>query len=248
MKRMNWMRRTLCVAGALLLLAGMPLTAQEDLDIKAPDGATLKATYYDPGAPGPGVMLFHQCNRDRKSWGALATKLVGEGIHVFTLDNRGYGESTGGDGDGPNSELSRDEFQAMRQKWESDIEAAYQIFAAMDGVDSSRLGAGGASCGVHNSIRLASKHTEIKTLVLLSGGTRPAQIEFIKSAKGLSLLGAASEDDGGTPERMRQIIEASPNSDSKLVMYKSAGHGVPMFDAEPELLPMVAKWFAGHLQ
>ena len=248
MIRMKWMQRTFCVAGASLLLAGMPLTAQENLDIKAPDGATLKATYYNPGAPGPGVMLFHQCNRDRKSWIPLATKLAGEGFHVFTLDNRAYGESAGGDGDGPNNELSRDEFRAMREKWEADIEAAYQTFAAMEGVDSNRLGAGGASCGVHNSIRLASKHPGFKTLVMLSGGTRPAQMEFIKSAKTLSLFGAASEDDGGTPERMRQIIDASPHSDSKLVMYASAGHGVPMFDAEPDLLPMVVRWFSEHLQ
>ena len=240
--------RTLTILSTLLLLAMLPLAAQEDLDITAPDGATLKATYYDPGAPGPGVMLFHQCNSDRKSWIPLATKLAAKGFHVFTLDSRGYGESAGGDGDGRNETLSREEFRPMREKWATDIESAYKVFAAMEGVDTDRLGAGGASCGVHNSIRLASKHPGFKTLVMLSGGTREAEAAYIRSTEGLSLFGAASADDGGTPERMREIIESSPNSDSKLVTYESAGHGVPMFSAEPELLPMVVKWFTEHLQ
>ena len=37
------------------------------MNILAKDGTKLKATYYSPGKPGPGMLLFHQCNMDRKS-------------------------------------------------------------------------------------------------------------------------------------------------------------------------------------
>ena len=38
------------------------------VDVKASDGTPLKATYFAAAKPGPGVLLLHQSNRDRKSW------------------------------------------------------------------------------------------------------------------------------------------------------------------------------------
>src|SRR5713226_9954062 len=68
---------------------------KQDADLAAPDGVKLKVTYYSARKPGPGVLLLHQCNRERKTWDPLATQLAQEGIHVLTLDYRGYGESGG---------------------------------------------------------------------------------------------------------------------------------------------------------
>ena len=55
----------------------------------------LKATYFNSGKPGPGVLLLHQCNRQRKVWDGLAQQLAAAGIQVLTLDLRGFGESGG---------------------------------------------------------------------------------------------------------------------------------------------------------
>jgi pimeloyl-ACP methyl ester carboxylesterase len=65
------------------------------VDLTAPDGTTLKATYFAASQPGPGVMLFHQCNRDRKMWEERAPRLVAAALNVLTLDFRGYGDSGG---------------------------------------------------------------------------------------------------------------------------------------------------------
>src|SRR5688572_24016662 len=69
--------------------------AGRDVSIKAPDGDVLRATYYAAAKPGPGVLLLHMCNTDRKSWEPLGSQLAAAGIHVLALDYRGYGESTG---------------------------------------------------------------------------------------------------------------------------------------------------------
>src|SRR6202167_3431576 len=79
-------------AGACAMTA---LCGQRVVDLTAPDGTHLKATYFDAGKPGPGVLLLHQCNRDRKVWDGLATQLSAAGINVLTLDYRGFGESAG---------------------------------------------------------------------------------------------------------------------------------------------------------
>ena len=228
---------------AFLVALSLPVAAQvnkRDMDIKAGDGANLKATYYNPGKPGPGVLLLHQCNQDRKSWDTLATKLAEEGIHVLTLDYRGYGESYG-------ANAPRSQRRDMREKWESDIETAYQVLLSQSGVDKTRLGAGGASCGVSNSVQLARKHKEIKTLVLLSGRTDDAGLNYLRTNSSLLVFGAASEEDTGSARTIRQIVKTSTHPKSKLAMYNNAGHGVPMFSAEPELLPSIVKWYKTQL-
>ena len=61
-----------CVAVLLASVMIAPVTAQStDIDLKASDGVTLKATYTSPGRPGPAMLLFHQCNMDRRSWGRI---------------------------------------------------------------------------------------------------------------------------------------------------------------------------------
>jgi predicted acyl esterase len=71
------------------------LSAARLVDLKAPDGTILKASYFAAAKPGPGVLLLHQGNRTRHSWDDLAEQLAAAGINTLTLDMRGYGESGG---------------------------------------------------------------------------------------------------------------------------------------------------------
>src|SRR5204862_3532951 len=61
-------------------------SAPRVIDLKAPDGTILKASYFAAAKPGPGVLLFHQSNRTRKSWEDIARQLVAVGINVLTVD------------------------------------------------------------------------------------------------------------------------------------------------------------------
>src|ERR1700683_2100296 len=103
---------------ALVLCAGLcamtAMCGQRVVDLTAPDGPNLKATYFDAGKPGPGVLLLHQCNRDRKVWDGLATQLSGAGMNVLTVENRGFGESGGA----PHATLAQPQEAAVeKEKW-----------------------------------------------------------------------------------------------------------------------------------
>jgi hypothetical protein len=78
----------------LMLATGCVVFAQNPapriVDLKAADGTPLKATYFAAARPGPGVLLLHQINRDRKSWTGGAACSRGNELH---LDLRGFGES-----------------------------------------------------------------------------------------------------------------------------------------------------------
>ena len=114
---------------------------ESNLDILASDGIKLKATYYSPEKPGPGMLLLHECDMDRKSWQSLATSLSRSGIHVLTFDYRGYGETPARGN--------------LYEHLAADIDSALAKLMSQPGVDKKHIAAGGASCGVSNAIQLA---------------------------------------------------------------------------------------------
>jgi dienelactone hydrolase len=214
-----------------------------DATIMAADGVLLKATYTPAAKPGPGVILFHQCNRDRKAWNTLVPRLVASGFHVLMFDFRGFGESGGARYDAPGS-LQR----AITEKFPGDIEAAFNFLLAQRGVDKNRIGAAGASCGVNQSIQLALIHSQVKSLVLLSGNTDTAGRQFLRTADGLPIFAAASDDDGNAVPLMRWILAFSHNPQNKFAQFKAAGHGTEMFAVEKGLEPMIVEWFEKTLR
>ncbi len=83
--------RSLAILSLLLAALSTPAQTPPVLDLTSPDGTTLKATFFPASKPGPGLLLLHQCNRQRKVWDDLAQKLASAGINVLTFDFRGLG-------------------------------------------------------------------------------------------------------------------------------------------------------------
>ncbi len=217
--------------------------ATQVVDLKAGGGVTLKATYYPAGRPGPGILMLHACNKDRASWAQLATDAAAKGFHVLALDFRGFGESGG-----TRFNLGPEQQSTIDLYWPGDVDAALGWLTSQSGVDKTRIGATGASCGVNQAVLLARRHPEVKTVVLLSGGVNPAARLHLRDSPGLPIFGAASYGDGGAVDQMRWLLGWSRNPDNKFVEYKAAGHGTDMFAVEKNLEPMVLDWFDAHLR
>ena len=234
---------TLAVTAALSVSLGWAADIQKkDVDIKAPDGTSLKGSYFSPGQTGPGMILLHQCNMDRHAWDGLAQDLARAGFHVVTVDFRGYGESGGG------RPADAAERRAMvQQKWPGDVDAAYSFLASQKGVDKSRLAAGGASCGVTQSSDLAARRHEIKALMLLSGQATEATRAYITTS-GVPVFGAASAGDTNAAMGIQEVVGASKNPRSTVKIYNGTEHGVPMFAKNAELEPMIVAWLKDQVE
>ena len=116
------MSRSILFSFSLLLLftglASAQTPAPKDVDIAAPVGAKLRATFFAASniaasKPGPGVLLLHMCNTARKSWEPVALGLSRSGINTLTIDNRGFGESGGPRFEGGTPEVR----QQLNEKW-----------------------------------------------------------------------------------------------------------------------------------
>jgi dienelactone hydrolase len=155
------------------------IPAPQVVSLQASDGTILKGTYFASVKPGPGMLLLHQCNQQRKLWDPLGQRLAAAGINVLTVDYRGFGESGGT----PDAQLTAQERDKIRtEKWPDDIDTAFQYLLSQPGVARDRIGAGGASCGVNNSINLARRHPEVKSLVLLAGPAGRDERQFLRSS------------------------------------------------------------------
>src|SRR5215475_2233127 len=126
------MIRRFVLAFFLLILIGVTKDspAQRIVDLTASDGTNLKATFFPSAKPGPGVLLLHQCNRQRKIWNNLAQQLAAAGVNVLTVDMRGFGESGGEH----QATLAPQAVQVQQQKWPSDIDAAVKYLESQPGV------------------------------------------------------------------------------------------------------------------
>jgi pimeloyl-ACP methyl ester carboxylesterase len=227
-----------------------------DVDLKTNDGTQLKASYFAAAKSGPGVLLLHQSNRDRKSWDSVASQLASAGINTLTLDMRGHGESGGKAGD----------------KITEDIDIAFQYLVSQPGVNHDVIGAGGAGwLGVGYSVEFARQHPDqVKSLVLLSGETLGGTLarvgyEFLRQAWQLPELFAFSDDDEYPPtqDAMKLLYVTAGSPSKKLVHYSAAedapwlwyetndpskvpakgGHGTDMFKVHPELPDIIVHWF-----
>ena len=240
------MRMRTCIAAAVFVCVS-PLgvrAEQRDIDLKAADGTRLKATYFAAARPGPGVVLLHMCNSQRKAWATLGAKLATQGVHAIALDYRGYGESGGT----PFADLPQAERQRISQQhWPGDIDAAFDFLVSQPGVDRTRIGAAGGSCGVDNAIQLARRHPEVKTLVLLAGTTNAAGEQFLAQSPSLPIFAAAAHDDGRIVDVMRWLIGFSSGRANHLQEYRTGGHGTDMFAVHKDLEPAIVAWFDRHL-
>ncbi len=238
------MRVTGFVAAALVgLVIAAPAAAQsKDVDLKAADGVTLKATYTSPGRPGPGMLLIHQCNMDRTSWTGISAALVEAGIHVLTLDLRGFGDS-GGEG-------MSGGFPTLLQKSAGDADMALEYLVSQSGVDQSRLGVGGASCGGMILADQTSRRPGIKTLMLLSSPPSEDAVAHMAATPGLAVFAAAAEDDPvtrGVADTLRSAVAGSNHPRSTAKIYAGTEHGLPMFDKNADLEPALLDWLKTEL-
>jgi pimeloyl-ACP methyl ester carboxylesterase len=229
-------RFTILMAGAFFLaICGCarthPPDPAHDVDIVAPDGHVLKASYFSPGKPGPAILLIHQCNMDRHAWDTLTADLTAAGVHVLTFDQRGFGDTRGA---------------ADGARITGDADAAYAYLLSKKEVERGQVAAGGASCGVTYSSALAARHPEIKALVLLSGWVDDRSRAYFAATPSLALFGAASGYRSDAAD-IRQAVAASKHPQSTSRILPGSAHGVAMFDANPDLRATIVKWLQVQL-
>ena len=218
----------LALASALFTQGVQSAPLEQDVTITTADDVAIRGTFYAAEKPGPGVLLIHMCraDTDRASWSDLARQLAEAGVHTFTIDLRGYGESAGGE---PPFTTMPNFMSFWRTTGMHDIDAGMEFLTDQPGVDGEVIGIGGASCGVFMGVEAAARYPNVVSLALLSG---PFDAEGANQLAGLEhvpVLGVASEDDTRAYNAMKRVFLATPHPGSRNIQYKGDAHGTDMF-------------------
>jgi dienelactone hydrolase len=146
------------------------------------------------------------------------------GYNVLALDFRGGGEPMAGD-----------------------VDTALMFLTSQATVNSNALGVIGADCGANPAVHAAERHPTVRTLVLISGGADASGAAFIKNSPKIPILGVASEEDQQAAAAVKKALDMSPDTYSRLEMFKGAGHAGSMFAKEPDLGADIVIWFRTNL-
>ena len=148
------------------------------------------------------------------------SQLAAAGIHALAVDYRGFGESGGPRFD---TLTPQDAQRAVTDKWPGDIDTAYAFLSAQPGVDKTRIGAAGGSCGVTQAVHVAQRHPEVRSLVLLAGPLDRAGLAFLERTPWLPIFAAGAADDqydDNTPELMQWILAHLRQSAQHLLRFQ----------------------------
>jgi pimeloyl-ACP methyl ester carboxylesterase len=208
-----------------LVLPGESRAAQR-VTLRTDDGVILTATWYEPPARGPAVILVHMLHRSRRDFDALASRLASEGIGALALDLRGHGDSQGSIGT---------DFAPMV----ADVKAARRFLIGRSDV-SGKIGLFGASLGANPVALAAADDPGVASLarcprrstIAVSGsrrrcGSAPAPCSWCERRRSVRLPFGARRK--GT--RGREILSLT-----------GAGHGSTMLERESSLM---ARWWTG---
>ena len=226
----------------VLLCVTTSVAASTEVSFKAADGFALTGTFYPVEKVGPAILLLHQCNADRRIYEQLATMLNGAGYNVLAFDFRGFGGSRAG----ADTELAPNR-QSIVERLPGDVDAALSFLTSQSTVNKRALGVVGGNCGVNQAVHAARRHPEIRTLVVLSGGTDADGEAYVKDSPRIPILGVASEEDTTAAAATKTLVGLSMNRESRVEMLRDAGHAASMFSRQPELQADIVIWFRSNL-
>ncbi|MFT7561512.1 MAG: dienelactone hydrolase [Flavobacteriales bacterium] len=237
--------------GAILMATNMA-TASE-LSLTASDGFELKADYYAAKASSKkAVVLLHQCNMDRSMYKELGESFKRKGIHVLSLDLRGFGGSVDAQTSINFLQLlpPEEHYQAeVFGLWAGDVALAYDTLKERVG-DNAKVGVLGASCGGEAGQMLAAQRSVQALSFFSSNVLNPNDSNSVKGYQdGLAsvpTLFIAAENDqiyAGT----KKASELNTAKNSTFFSYEGGEHGAPLLESQIKLSSKIIKWFAKNL-
>lgn len=220
---------------ATLLPTSTPVYTQHVVELTAPDGITLKGTYFPPAdpspEPAPALLLLHMAYGNRQNWEDFAQTAQKAGYAALTVDMRGHGESGGKQGFTP--------------ILDTDVDTSLAWLMAQPNIDVTKIGIAGASVGANLALRAGAAHPEVKSVALLSPGLAYWKIDTPDALTAYGrrpILLIASDKDKYSADSIK-TLGAQASGPQHLKLYSGTAHGTELFQAQPDLPALLLNWF-----
>jgi dienelactone hydrolase len=228
------------------------VTAASEASFDAADGWPIRALLRAP-APAdrvvstPGVVAVPGSRHERDAWTQAATALAAAGVSVLQIDIRGRGASTNGT---PWATMG----PAHRRRVALDVAAAVDHLAAVEGVDSSRLGLLVEHDTAAVALEAVTGDARIAALAVLSARD-PGRTRAAVEQRSAPVYGLVSVEDRDGLRATVDAYLAAPPEGSRLDVFHGLGVGITMASVlqferpgEQQLDARLSAWFATVLK
>ena len=256
------MKSAFFAAAALVFLQACAQASEpQAVSIDGADGFVLTGTYWAGEANGEAsagaVLLLHQCNADRTMYDDLGQGLSDRGLHVLSVDARGFGDSTTDTvsaavirANATSRENYFENLNLIQAHWPSDVDAVLAMLRENSNAMTEDIVLVGASCGGGQALGLVDRNDDFAGLVLFSGLITEEGAETITSHTELPILFVGAEEDeaANVAATYPTAFASSPNPQSTLLFYKGSSHGHPLFNEDPGLQSLMENWIVGRFE
>lgn len=218
----------------------------------------LSADYYYVGKDitkdkSPGVIVLHDCRSERSKYSELAQTIAAQGMHVLSLDFRGYGDSVApGFSQLEIKKHSKDitsyqnEIALITSYWADDLLAAYQFLQTK--VDKKQgIAVVASGCAASYAVLLAEK-VHLKAMVFITPEMSYADKERYKNLIDIPNYFVSSAHHLDSYNTAQELFAWNGASYSKTQVFKGNRRDRQLITAKLNLVSDIAQWLKFNLR
>jgi hypothetical protein len=200
-----------------------------------------------------GVIVLHDCHSDRSQYSELASTIAAQGLHVLSLDARGYGGSVSKSF----SELAikrnakdivsyQNDIALITSYWADDLLAAYQFLRSK--VEKSKgIAVVASGCSTNYAVSLAET-IHINAMVFITPEMSYAEKERYKNLTDIPTYFISSAHHLATYSTAQELFAWNGAAYSKIQTFKGNRRERQLLNAELNLVNDVAQWLKFNLR
>lgn len=213
----------------------------------AGDGFSLSGQYFQGKTDAAAVLLLHDCSHDSSTYDELSLLLAGFGLHVLSLDLRGFGSSTSEAYS--HTAIKRNakdivnyqsEVVRITSFWESDILASYQYLRAKI-KKTSDIAVVSAGCSTAQAVNLAAK-MRVNSFVMLTPMMSYMEKEQYKNLIDIPVYFIGSIHHAETYHTTKELFEWNGDKRSTFQTFKGNSYGNYLLRGKRYLANDIAFW------
>jgi len=221
------------------------------------DDFLLSADYYYTGKAidkekSPGVIILHDCQSERSRYSELAETIAAQGLHVLSLDFRGYGDSVAKGFSEQNIKKQahdivtyQNEIALLTSYWAEDLFAAHQFLQTK--VDKSKgIAVVASGCSAGYAVSMAEK-TQLKALVFITPEMSYADKERYKDLVDIPTYFITSTHHLASYNTAQELFAWNGAASSKMQVLKGGRRDRQLIKAKLNLVSDITEWLKFNL-
>jgi len=220
---------------------------------RADDDFLLSADYYQGGKRSGGVIVLHDCNKDRRSYRTVAKSLAQQDLHTLLVDLRGYGDSLSPEYSreeakkrSPDIVSYQNEMALIMANWADDLLATYQfLFEKIDKSKGVVVVASG--CSGAYTINLAEK-IQLNSVVMISPKMTYGDKERYKNLVDIPSYFITSSHHQDSYDTAQELFTWNGSKQSKIQIFKGVRYNSQLISRQNNLANDIALWVENRLR